>query len=356
MFEKLKDHARRYDEIERLIQDPAVIADSARYSALMKERAKLTKWATRYKAFQKAQADKAEAQAMMADPSMKELAEPELAAATKREAELRSEIEEMLLSTDETSERSVIVEVRPGVGGDEAALFANELRRMYVKYATRLGWGCEQLEVIETELGGLKYGTFTMEGDDVYKYMRFESGTHRVQRVPATEASGRVHTSTATVAVMPQAEDVDVELNLADIRIDTYSAGGPGGQHVNKTQSAVRLTHGPTNIVVQCQDQRSQIRNRELAFRWLKARLYEHVLEKAAKERSDLRRNQIGTGDRSAKIRTYNFHDNRVTDGRLGSAESFHNLAEILDGDLTEVHAALLAEDRALKLKALTSK
>ena len=356
MFEKVKSFTARYDEIERLILDPAVIADSPRYSALMKERAKLSKWATRYHNLSTAQKEMADAQAMLSDPSMKELAAPELESATKREKIIISELENMLLESDETSERSVIIEIRPGVGGDEAALFANELRRMYVKYAGRKGWTCELLEVNETELGGLKYGTFTVEGDDVYKFLRFESGTHRVQRVPATEASGRVHTSTATVAVMPQAEDVDVELDLADVRIDTYSAGGPGGQHVNKTQSAVRLTHAPTGIVVQCQDQRSQIRNRDLAFRWLKARLYEHVLEKASKERSDLRRVQIGTGDRSFKIRTYNFHDNRVTDVRLGSAESFHNLAEILAGALEEVHAALLAEDRRLKLQALSGK
>jgi peptide chain release factor 1 len=356
MFEKVKSFADRYDEIEKLILDPAVIGDSTRYGALMKERAKLAKWATRWHDLLKARQDKADAEAMLSDPSIKELAGPEHEAASTRERKIVAELENMLLESDETSERSVIMEIRPGVGGDEAALFANELRRMYVKYAGRKGWTCELLEVTETELGGLKYGTFTIEGDDVYKFMRFESGTHRVQRVPATEASGRVHTSTATVAVMPQAEDVDVELNLADVRIDTYSAGGPGGQHVNKTQSAVRLTHGPTGIVVQCQDQRSQIRNRELAFRWLKARLYEHVLEKASKERSDLRRVQIGTGDRSFKIRTYNFHDNRVTDVRLGSSESFHNLAEILEGTLEEVHAALLAEDRRLKLQALSGR
>ncbi|HZN61367.1 MAG TPA: peptide chain release factor 1 [Planctomycetota bacterium] len=354
MFDDFKKQADRVDEIDRLLSDPSVSADPAKCSVLLKERSRLVKWATKYREFEKTLKHLEEAQAMAAgekDPEVRELAQAEVRELKEAEAKMRLEMEEQLLSADADTSRSVIVELRPGVGGDEAALFAQELLQMYMKFAKRRGWATDLIEVVTTELGGLNYATFSIEGEDVYKHLRFESGTHRVQRVPATEASGRVHTSTATVAVLPQAEDVDVTINDKDLRIDTYSAGGPGGQHVNKTQSAVRITHLPTNIVVQCQDQRSQIRNRELAMRWLRAKLYEHEQTKQKKAMSDLRRSQIGSGDRSEKIRTYNFHDNRITDHRIGF--SLHDLAGFMEGGLDPMVAKLLEADRAEKLKGL---
>jgi peptide chain release factor 1 len=354
VFEEFRKMADRVDEIDRLLADPAVAADPAKCSVLMKERARIARWGARYREYEKALRHIEEAEAMLAagaDPEFRAMAEDEARALRPEVERMRREMEEHLLSADSESSRSVIVEIRPGVGGDEAALFAQELLQMYLKYAKRKGWTTELIEVVNRELGGLNYGTFSIEGEEVYRHLRFESGTHRVQRVPATEASGRVHTSTATVAVMPQAEDVEISINDKDLRIDTYSAGGPGGQHVNKTQSAVRITHLPTNIVVQCQDQRSQIRNRELAMRWLRAKLYEHEQSKQQKVLSDLRRSQIGSGDRSEKIRTYNFHDNRVTDHRIGF--SLHNLAEFMEGYIDEMIGKLQEADRAEKLKAL---
>jgi peptide chain release factor 1 len=353
MFDDFKKQADRVDEIDRLLSDPAVSADPAKCSVLLKERSKLVKWATKYRDYEKALNDLRESEALAADPDMREMALEEARGLKEKTEKQRLEFEEQLLSADADTARSVIVEIRPGVGGDEAALFAQELLQMYLKFAKRRGWTTDLIEVIQTDLGGLNYATFSIEGEDVYKHLRFESGTHRVQRVPATEASGRVHTSTATVAVLPQAEDVDVTINDKDLRIDTYSAGGPGGQHVNKTQSAVRITHIPTNIVVQCQDQRSQLRNRDLAMRWLRAKLYEHEQTKQKKAMSDLRRSQIGSGDRSEKIRTYNFHDNRITDHRIGF--SLHDLAGFMEGDVDPMIAKLLEADRAEKLKALGS-
>lgn len=356
MFDKFRKLADRLDEIDRVMADPAVAGDPAKASALMKERARIVKWATKYRDYEQTLKRLDEAREMARaekDPELRKMAEEETRELEAAEAKARSEMEEELLSADEDSSRSAIVEIRGGVGGDEASLFAGELMEMYLKYAKRRGWSVELIEVDKTDLGGLNKATFTIEGDDVYRFLRFESGTHRVQRVPATEASGRVHTSTATVAIMPQAEDVEIEINDKDVRIDTYSAGGPGGQHVNKTQSAVRLTHLPTGIVVQCQDQRSQIRNRDLAFRWLRAKLYEHEQSKRKKAMSDLRRAQIGTGDRSEKIRTYNFHDSRVTDHRIGF--SVHNLPEFLQGDFDEMIGELQKAERAEKLKVLAA-
>ncbi len=353
MFDDFKKQADRVDEIDRLLSDPKVSADPAKCSTLLKERSRLVKWATKYRDLEKTRKHLAEAEAMAGenDPEVRELAQAEVRELKETEAKMRLEMEEQLLSTDSDTSRSVIIEIRPGVGGDEAALFAQELLQMYLKFAKRKGWAADLIEVVNTDLGGLNYATFSIEGEDVYKFLRFESGTHRVQRVPATEASGRVHTSTATVAVLPQVEDVDVAINEKDLRIDTYSAGGPGGQHVNKTQSAVRITHLPTNIVVQCQDQRSQIRNRELAMRWLRAKLYEHEQTKQKKAMSDLRRSQIGSGDRSEKIRTYHFKDNRITDHRISF--SMHDLAGFMEGDLDPMVEKLLEADRAEKLKAL---
>ncbi|MBI2932961.1 MAG: peptide chain release factor 1 [Planctomycetes bacterium] len=354
MLDQVKKHVDRSDEIERLLADPAVASDPLRSAALLRERASLAKWVAPWRELDSVRKQKADAHAMLqgeSDPELRKMAQAEIEALDAREGPLLKRLEEMLLDTDEESSRNVIIEIRPGVGGEEAALFASELLRMYMKYAERRGWKVDLMDTQVTDLGGLKYGSLSVEGEDVYKYLRYESGTHRVQRVPATEASGRVHTSTATVAVMPQAEDVDVEINPADLQVDTFSAGGPGGQHVNKTQSAVRITHLPTGVVVACQTQRSQIQNRKLALQWLRARLYERQQEEKARRRRDLRRSQIGTGDRSEKIRTYNFHDNRITDHRI--TFSVHNLAGFLEGDLDLMIGKLLEVEREEKLKKL---
>ena len=356
MLDQIRQKAARFDEIERLIQDPAVISQTAQYAALMKERGHLMKTVAPYKELEAIQAEKKDAQALLADPDMKAEAEAEVASLEKRESALVARLEEMALSSDAQSSRNAIMEIRPGVGGEEASLFARELLDMYVRFAQRKGWEVQLMDVVHSDLGGLKYGTLAIEGEDVYKYLKFETGAHRVQRVPKTEASGRIHTSIATVAVLPQADDVEIEVNPQDVRIDTYSAGGPGGQHVNKTQSAVRLTHVPTGIVVQCQDQRSQTRNRELAWKALKTKLYDHFEELKARERRDLRRTQVGSGDRSDKIRTYNFPDSRVTDTRLGASGSIHKFEAFLLGDLDELMERLLKWERDEKLKALGKK
>ncbi|HLY73621.1 MAG TPA: peptide chain release factor 1 [Planctomycetota bacterium] len=356
MLDQIREKAARFDQIEKLIQDPAVISQPAQYAALMKERGQLLKMVTPYKDLESVQKQKKEAEALLSDPDLKAEAQLEIASLAQRESELLSTLEEMALSSDATSARSAIMEIRPGVGGEEASLFAGELLEMYTRFAARKGWDVQLMDVAHSDLGGLKYGTIAIEGEDVYKFLKFETGAHRVQRVPRTEASGRIHTSIATVAVLPQAEDVEIEINPQDVRTDTYSAGGPGGQHVNKTQSAVRLTHIPTNIVVQCQDQRSQTRNRELAWKALKTKLYEHFEDLKAKERRDLRRTQVGSGDRSDKIRTYNFPDNRITDTRLGASGSVHNLEAFLQGDLDELMDRLLKWERDEKLKALAKK
>lgn len=356
MLDQIRDKARRLEEVNRLLEDPAVAADHTRAGALRKELGQLAKAIGPYPDLEKVRKDLQGARELLADPLMKADAEKEIAELQAREATLLAQLEELALSNDGQSARSVIMEVRPGVGGEEAALFAGELLEMYQRYAGKKGWDVQLMDVAHSDLGGLKYGVMAIEGDDVYKYLKFETGAHRVQRVPKTEAAGRIHTSIATVAVLPQAEDVEVEVNPQDVRIDTYSAGGPGGQHVNKTQSAVRLTHIPTNIVVQCQDQRSQTRNRELAWKALRSKLYEHFEEQKAKERRDLRRSQVGTGDRSEKIRTYHFPESRITDARLGSSNALHRLQEFMSGDMDELIDKLLKLEREEKLKALSKK
>lgn len=356
MLDQFREKARRLREVNHLMEDPPVAADPARSAALSKERGQLLKALGPYLDYEKVEIDLQGARGLLADPEMKADAEKEIAVLEAREKELHDQLEELALSNDPQSARSVIMEVRPGVGGEEAALFAGELLEMYQRYAGKKGWEIQLMDVAHSDLGGLKYGVMAIEGDDVYKYLKFETGAHRVQRVPRTEAAGRIHTSIATVAVLPLAEDVEIDINPQDVRTDTYSAGGPGGQHVNKTQSAVRLTHIPTNIVVQCQDQRSQTRNRELAWKALRTKLYEHFEEQKAKERRDLRRSQVGKGDRSEKIRTYNFPDSRVTDVRLGAAGSIHKLAEFLMGDIDELIDRLLKLEREEKLKELGKK
>jgi peptide chain release factor 1 len=356
MLDQIKVKAARFDQIEKLIQDPGVLSNPAQYAGLMKERGQLLKSVMPYKELESVQQQKKDAQALLADPDMKAEAETEVASLVQRETKLLAALEEIALSNDESSSRSVIMELRPGVGGEEASLFAGELLEMYTRFAKKKGWDVQLMDVARSDLGGLKNGTISIDGEDVYKFLKFETGAHRVQRVPITEASGRIQTSIATVAVLPVADDVEVEIDPQDVRTDTYSAGGPGGQHVNKTQSAVRLTHVPTNIVVQCQDQRSQTRNRELAWKALKSKLYEHFEELKARERRDLRRTQVGTGDRSDKIRTYNFPDSRITDTRLGASGSVHNLEGFLQGEMDELFERLLKWEREEKLKALAKK
>ncbi|MHC4607349.1 MAG: peptide chain release factor 1 [Planctomycetota bacterium] len=354
MLEKVREILKRFDEIEQQLADPAVARDPARSASLMKERGRLARTAALGRELEEILRQKAEAETLRDDPDMRKMAREEIETLSAREEKVKAELEELVLVQDEKSSRNVIVEIRPGTGGEEAALFAAELYRMYQKYAERMGWKFRTVDLAETDLGGVKYANITIEGNDVYRHLHFESGTHRVQRVPRTESSGRIHTSAATVAVLPEAEDVDVDINPKDLKIDTFSAGGPGGQHVNKTQSAVRITHGPTGIVVSCQNERSQLRNRDLAMRWLRAKLFDHHEAKQMKQIADLRRTQVGTGDRSEKIRTYNFPQSRVTDHRI--TFSVHNLEEVLDGHMDELVAKLIGEEKAKKLKALSDK
>ena len=287
---------------------------------------------------------------MLSVPDMAELAQEELPRLEKQKCEMEQELRLLLLPKDPDADKNVVVEIRQGAGGDEAALFGALLLRMYTRYAERNRFRVEMVSANMTELGGVKEAVFTISGNGAFSLLKYESGVHRVQRVPTTESGGRIHTSTCTVAVLPEAEDVEVEINPGDLRIDTYRAGGAGGQHVNRTDSAVRMTHLPTGIVVQCQNERSQIQNREMCLRILKSRLYEKYREEADSQFAENRRDQIGTGDRSERIRTYNFPQGRVTDHRLGL--TLYRIDEILDGDLDEVIEALRMAEQAEKLKA----
>ena len=356
MLDRLKDITDRWREIERLIADPEVIQNPARYAALMKERGGLSRTVARVEALEAVRRELAGARDLAAasagDPEMRKMADEEAAELAAKEEGLVRELEEMLLTDDGQSGRNAIVEIRPGTGGEEAALFAGDLFTMYSKYAEKRGWKAEILEMMPSERGGVKEAIFSLEGEDVFRDLRYESGTHRVQRVPATETQGRIHTSACTVAVLPEAEEVDIQLKKEDMKIDHYCAGGPGGQHVNKTASAVRLTHLATGIVAACQTERSATRNMSLALKWMKAKLYDHFASQAKNERDAQRKSQIGTGDRSEKIRTYNFPQSRVTDHRIGW--SSHNLPVILQGELGEMIEALRKADREAKLKAMT--
>ena len=358
MLDRLKTITARYREIERFIADPAVIQNVPRYAALMRERGQLSRFVTRYEALEEVRRQRAGARELAAsagdDPEMLKLAGQEEADLAAKEETLVRELEDLLVTEDEMSARNVIVEIRPGTGGEEAALFGMDLFRMYSKYAEKRGWTVEVMELDTSDRGGVKEAVFSVEGEDVYRDLRYESGAHRVQRVPATEAQGRIHTSVCTVAVLPEAEEVDVEVKKEDLKIDHYCAGGPGGQHVNKTASAVRLTHLETGIVAACQTERSATRNMSLALKWMKAKLYEHFASRAKNSRDAQRRSQIGSGDRSEKIRTYNFPQNRVTDHRIGW--SSHAMENILQGDLDEMVAALRGADREAKLKDMAVK
>ena len=353
MIEQLQAVRARYDEINCLLQDPTVIQDNARYAKLMKEYKNLTPIAQTYDAYRASCDAMQQAKEILeegGDEELKALAQDELKENKARAEALEEELKILLLPKDENDERSVIMEIRGGAGGEEAALFAHSLQRMYTMYAESRGWRVEVLNINETELGGVKEVSFSIEGESVYSYMKFESGVHRVQRVPETETQGRVHTSTVTVAVMPEAEEVDVQINPADLKIDTFRSSGAGGQHINKTSSAIRVTHLPTGMVVECQDERSQYKNKDKALKVLRSRLLEQEQKKQSQEIAEQRRSQVGTGDRSERIRTYNYPQGRVSDHRIGL--TLYKLNTVLDGDMDEVVKALITADREEKLKS----
>ena len=349
MFEKLNALSQRMDELEARLAEPGLYDDPGRAAKLLKERNELEPIVQAFRAYRDAQRAQDEALEMLSDPEMKELAQEELQQAKADLARLEEELKVLLLPKDPNDEKNIFVEIRGGAGGEESALFAADLYRMYTMYADKRGWQTEVMNVSETELGGYKEIVFRVAGDRVYSRLKFESGVHRVQRVPETESQGRVHTSTTTVAVLPEAEEVDFYLDPNDLRIDTFRSSGAGGQHINKTSSAIRITHIPTGTVVECQDERSQHKNRDKAMRVLRSRLYEAEVEKQQAAIAADRKSQVGTGDRSERIRTYNFPENRVTDHRIKL--TLYKLDQFLNGDLDEVLDALIAADTAEKLK-----
>lgn len=352
MFEKLLEIEQHFDELSEQLQDPDVVSNQENYTKLMKEYKRLTPIVETFRALKKAQNDENDAKELLdsGDKELKELAEEELKAAKEQIEQLSEQLKILLLPTDPNDDRSVIVEIRGGAGGEEAALFAGSLYRMYSMYAESKGWKTEIINANETELGGFKEISFMINGEGAYSRLKFESGVHRVQRVPETETQGRIHTSTVTVAVLPEAEDVEIEINPADLQIDTFRSSGAGGQHINKTESAIRITHLPTGLIVECQDERSQHKNREKAMKVLRSRLYEAKQREQESKIASERRSQVGTGDRSERIRTYNYPQSRVSDHRIGL--TLYHLEQILNGDLDQVIDPLITADRAEKLKA----
>jgi peptide chain release factor 1 len=353
MRQALEQQLARFEQLEKEMMDPAVLSSGERLAAVARERGALAKVATKYRRFKELNAQIAEAVAMLqgGDAELRELAEEELPRLREEREALYDELLDLTVGGEDAARTRCILEIRAGTGGDEAALFARDLYEMYRHYADSQGWKVEVLEAHPTELGGFKEVVLGLEGEGVYRRLQYESGGHRVQRVPETEAKGRIHTSAATVAVLPEPEDVEVELREGDYRVDKFSASGPGGQHVNKTQSAVRLTHFATGIVVQCQDEKSQHKNLAKALRQLKARLYEMRREEEARRRADQRRTLVGSGDRSQRIRTYNFPENRVTDHRINL--TLYNLQNILAGDLDPLIDALIDYDRQEQRKSM---
>lgn len=351
MFDKLEDLLIRFEEIVSELNEPSVVNDQSRFQKLMKEQSDLTPIVEAYKEYKKCKQTVEDSEAMLeeeSDEEMREMLKEELNDAKERIEELEHELKILLLPKNPNDEKNVIVEIRAGAGGDEAALFAAEIYRMYVKYAESHRWKTEMMSLNENGIGGFKEVTFMITGQGAYSRLKYESGVHRVQRVPETESGGRIHTSTITVAIMPEAEEIDFHLDMNDCKFDVFRASGNGGQCVNTTDSAVRLTHIPTGIVISCQDEKSQLKNKDKALKVLRSRLYEMELQKQHDAESEARRSQVGTGDRSEKIRTYNFPQGRVTDHRIKL--TLHRLDSVMNGDLEEVIDSLIAADQAAKL------
>lgn len=353
MIEKLQALAEKYDDLTNKISDPDVIADQANWQKYMKQRSDLEPVVETYRLYAKSVDELEDAKAMLAeetDEKMKEMAQMEVDSLKESIDELEQKLKILLLPKDPNDDKNVILELRAGTGGEEAGLFAGDLLKMYQRYADRMGWKYEILSANYTDLGGIKEIILLVEGQGAYSKLKFESGVHRVQRVPETESGGRIHTSAATVAVMPEAEDVELEFGPNDIRVDLFCASGPGGQCVNTTQSAVRLTHIPTGIVVSCQDEKNQHKNKDKAMKILSARVLEKMQQEAHGSEADLRKSMVGSGDRSERIRTYNFPQGRVTDHRIGL--TLHKLEQILQGDLDEIIETLITTDQAERLKS----
>ncbi|WP_304249734.1 peptide chain release factor 1 [Limosilactobacillus gastricus] len=354
VFDKLQAVADRYEELNELISDPEVIADTQRFMKLSKEEGSLRETVEKYNRYKEVTQtidDDEELLRETNDPELLELTKEELSDAKQEQSQLQDELEVLLIPKDPNDDKNIIMEIRGAAGGDEASLFAGDLYNMYVRYAENQGWQVEVVDQTATEVGGFKEIVLMITGDNVYSKLKFENGAHRVQRVPVTESAGRVHTSTATVGVMPEAEDVEIDLDDKDIRVDVYRSSGAGGQHINKTSSAVRMTHLPTGIVVAMQDERSQQQNRAKAMRILKSRVYDYYQQQEQSEYDANRKKAIGTGDRSERIRTYNFPQNRVTDHRIGL--TLNKLDKVLAGDLDEIIEALIIADQTEKLEQL---
>ncbi len=352
MFDRLEQLEERFMELEREMSDPAIVSDQPRMQKVGKQRRDMEPVIDRFREYKQVRDGVADAKAMLgeSDEEMRAMAQEELSALEPRMAEIEGALKVLLLPKDPNDDKNVVLEIRAATGGDEASLFAAEVFRMYLRYAELHRWKVEILSETESTVGGMKDVTALIEGDRVYSSLKYESGVHRVQRVPATETQGRVHTSAITVAVLPEAEEVDVKVEQKDLRIDTFCSSGPGGQSVNTTYSAIRITHLPTNTVVSCQDEKSQIKNREKAMRVLRSRLYDVEMEKQHQIQATARKSQVGTGDRSEKIRTYNFPQNRLTDHRIGL--TLHQLEYVMEGKLQPVVDALIAHDTAERLKA----